>query len=142
MSFQDLARESSQIFPVIVRIRSLVSLQSCIVRNEWTLTRLSSSHTASSGRWQFCFGCEAGGGDLGRGLLGCLSSLPRPAPLRPLQAQTEVVWGGGVWVWSSPWDKPLQNRRDRQRCRSALGSDLGAGKVAFHSPPPRNQMCR
>lgn len=47
-----------------------------------------------------------------------LAQLAQASSLWPIWAQTER-WHGGRWyvcgVWSSPWDKPLQNRRHRQR---------------------------
>lgn len=49
------------------------------------------------------------GSNLGKGLLCCQPSLPNPAP----QGQFGFRWC--VWeLWFSPWNKPLQNRIDRE----------------------------
>lgn len=49
------------------------------------------------------------GSNLGKGLLCCQPSLPSPAP----QGQLGFRWC--VWeLWFSPWNKPLQNRIDRE----------------------------
>lgn len=78
-----------------------------------------------------------------------LAQLAQASSLRPIWAQTER-WHGRRWyvcgIWSSPWDKPLQNRRHRQRLQFGTKEVLlgmsragnGEGGMLSWIPPQRS----